>query len=50
VISYVVRPTPWWRLPARAWYFFRLGGPRRLEQEARSYVRWLRTRRAQAGR
>src|SRR5262249_33472432 len=50
VISYVVRPTPWVRLPARAWYFLRLGGVRRLEQEARSYVRWLRARRAQAGR
>ncbi len=44
VISYVVRPTPWWRLPLRAWYFLRLGGPRRLEQELRGYVRWLRAR------
>ncbi|HZS03140.1 MAG TPA: glycosyltransferase [Chloroflexota bacterium] len=44
VISYVVRPTPWWRLPLRAWYFLRLGGPRRLEQELRAYVRWLRAR------
>jgi GT2 family glycosyltransferase/glycosyltransferase involved in cell wall biosynthesis len=44
VISYVVRPTPWWRLPLRAWYFLRLGGPRRLEQELRGYVRWLRVR------
>jgi GT2 family glycosyltransferase/glycosyltransferase involved in cell wall biosynthesis len=44
VISYVVRPTPWWRLPLRAWYFLQLGGPRRLEQEVRGYVRWLRAR------
>jgi glycosyltransferase involved in cell wall biosynthesis len=44
VVSYVVRPTPWWRLPLRAWYFLRLGGPRRLEQEIRSYFRWLRAR------
>jgi glycosyltransferase involved in cell wall biosynthesis len=44
VVSYVVRPTPWWRLPLRAWYFLRLGGPRRLEQEVRNYVRWLRAR------
>jgi glycosyltransferase involved in cell wall biosynthesis len=44
VVSYVVRPTPWWRLPLRAWYFFRLGGPRRLEQEVRNYLRWLRAR------
>jgi hypothetical protein len=43
-ISYVVRPTPWWRLPLRAWYFLRLGGPRRLEQEVRNYFRWLRAR------
>jgi hypothetical protein len=49
VISYVVRPTPWWRLPVRAWYFLRLGGPRRLEQEVRSYLRWLRARRATPG-
>jgi glycosyltransferase involved in cell wall biosynthesis len=44
VISYVVRPTPWWRLPVRAWYFLQLGGPRRLEQELRGYLRWLRAR------
>src|SRR5579884_2583120 len=45
VVSYVVRPTPWWRLPLRAWYFLRLGGPRRLGQEVSNYWRWLRMQR-----
>jgi glycosyltransferase involved in cell wall biosynthesis len=44
LVGHAVRPTAWWRLPLRAWYFFRLGGPRRLEQELRGYVRWLRAR------
>jgi glycosyltransferase involved in cell wall biosynthesis len=39
--SSAVSPTPWWRLPLRAWYFFRLGGPHRLKQELSGYVRWL---------
>jgi hypothetical protein len=45
VITYVTRPTPWWRLPLRAWHFLRLGGPRRLQHEVGNYVRWLRARR-----
>jgi GT2 family glycosyltransferase/glycosyltransferase involved in cell wall biosynthesis len=49
VVSYVVRPTPWWRLPLRAWYFLRLGGPRRLGQEVGNYWRWLRTQRRAPG-
>jgi hypothetical protein len=44
VITYVTRPTPWWRLPLRAWHFLRLGGPRRLQREVGNYVRWLRAR------
>jgi GT2 family glycosyltransferase/glycosyltransferase involved in cell wall biosynthesis len=36
--------TPVWALPFRAWMYLRLGGPRRLWQEVRSYVRWLRLR------
>lgn len=34
-------PTPVWRLPHRAVAYLRMGGPRRLWEEARSYVRWL---------
>jgi glycosyltransferase involved in cell wall biosynthesis len=49
VISYVVRPTPWWRLPLRAWYFFRLGGAQRLRQEIQSYLRWRRGRQRASG-
>jgi glycosyltransferase involved in cell wall biosynthesis len=48
-VTYIVRPTPAWRLPLRAWYFLRLGGPDRLRQEVRNYLRWLRTRRLSAG-
>ena len=48
-VTYVVRPTPPWRLPLRAWYFLRLGGPHRLRQEVRNYLRWLRSRRLSAG-
>ncbi|HLI28668.1 MAG TPA: glycosyltransferase [Chloroflexota bacterium] len=44
-IEYAVRPTPWWRLPGRAWHYWRLGGARRLATEVRSYLHWLRQRR-----
>lgn len=37
-------PTPVWRLPFRAWTYLRMGGPPRLWQEVRSYIRWLRLR------
>jgi glycosyltransferase involved in cell wall biosynthesis len=37
-------PTPWWKLPARAMVYLRMGGAGRLAKEATSYVRWLRLR------
>lgn len=43
-IEYAARPTPWWRLPVRAWHYWRLGGTRRLAAETRNYLRWLRQR------
>jgi hypothetical protein len=39
-------PTPLWRLPLRALTYLRMGGPARLVQEVRSYVRWLQIRSA----
>ncbi len=36
----VVRPTPWWALPGRAWWIFRRGGWDAIRREAKSYWRW----------
>jgi glycosyltransferase involved in cell wall biosynthesis len=36
-----VGPTPWWRLPGKAWRALRLGGVRRLARQMDEYRRWL---------
>jgi len=40
-----VGPTPWWRLPRRAWHALRAGGVRGLACQAGQYRRWRRNRR-----
>ena len=39
-----VGPTPWWRLPGKAWRAVRLGGLRGLAHQVGEYRRWLLTR------
>jgi glycosyltransferase involved in cell wall biosynthesis len=38
-------PTPWWRLPGKAWRAFRLGGVEGLTRQLDQYRRWISTRR-----
>lgn len=38
-------PTPWWRLPGKAWQALRAGGARGLARQVGAYRRWLRQRR-----
>ena len=40
-----VGPTPWWRLPGKAWRALQLGGVRGLARQVGAYRRWLLTRR-----
>ncbi len=40
-----VGPTPWWRLPGRAWLALRAGGVRGLARQMKQYRRWIRNRR-----
>jgi O-antigen biosynthesis protein len=39
----VKQPTPWWRLPYKAWQISKAGGVSSLVTEAKNYVRWLRS-------
>jgi len=39
-----VGPTPWWRLPAKAWRALRLWGVPGLTRQVNEYWRWLRVR------
>lgn len=43
--SFELGPTPWWRLPGKAWRALRLGGVHGLARQVNEYRRWLRTRR-----
>jgi glycosyltransferase involved in cell wall biosynthesis len=38
-------PTPWWRLPGKAWHAFRLGGVAGLTRQLDQYRRWVSMRR-----
>jgi hypothetical protein len=40
-----VGPTPWWRLPGKAWRAVQVGGVRALARQVGEYRRWLLTRR-----
>jgi glycosyltransferase involved in cell wall biosynthesis len=41
VTTFELGPTPWWRLPGKAWRALRLGGVRGLARQADEYRRWL---------
>jgi hypothetical protein len=43
-------PTPWWRLPGKAWRAFRLGGVQGLARQIDQYRRWVSTRRGRKHR
>lgn len=43
-------PTPWYRLPGRAWRAARLGGAKGLARQFRQYRRWVFTRRGKNSR
>ncbi len=41
-LAATVKPTPYWRLPGKAWHCLRNGGPRALAWELRQYWHWWR--------
>ncbi|MGD1994481.1 MAG: glycosyltransferase [Anaerolineae bacterium] len=41
-------PTPWWRLPGKAWRALRAGGLRGLARQIGTYRRWMRGRRGKS--
>lgn len=42
--AFEIGPTPWWRLPGKAWCALRAGGVRALAAQVGEYRRWLRNR------
>jgi glycosyltransferase involved in cell wall biosynthesis len=47
-VAFEAGPTPWWKLPGKAWHALRLGGVRGLARQVSNYRRWLAVRRGQA--
>jgi glycosyltransferase involved in cell wall biosynthesis len=48
ISAFKTGPTPWWRLPGKAWCALRLGGVRGLIRQLGAYRRWVRNRRGKA--
>ncbi|HLF24913.1 MAG TPA: glycosyltransferase family 4 protein [Anaerolineae bacterium] len=44
-MTFALGPTPWWRLPSKAWRAVRVGGVAGLSRQIGEYRRWLLTRR-----